>query len=105
VLAALARSPGGASGGLPADGDARGSDGGFRGPGSGRDDSLDAKVSDGEWIADAETVSLLGDGSSEEGIRRLEEMRRKLREHKGPALPKGKISPNARPPEDYMGGE
>lgn len=79
--------------------------GGVRGAGSGREDLIDAQLSDGEWVADAETVALLGDGSTEEGIRRLEEMRRRLREHKGPALARGKLSPNAKAPEDYMGGE
>lgn len=76
--------------------------GGVRGAGSGREDLIDAKLSDGEWVADAETVALLGDGSSEEGIRRLEEMRERLRSHKGKSLAKGKFSPDAKRPEDYM---
>lgn len=76
--------------------------GGVRGDGSGREDLIDAKLSDGEWVADAETVALLGDGSSEEGIRRLDEMRERLRSHKGQALAKGKFSPDAKRPEDYM---
>lgn len=91
----------GASGGT----DGEPAAGGIQGPGSGREDLIDAKLSDGEWVADAETVALLGDGSTEEGIRRLEEMRRNLRSHKGQALAKGKFSPDAKTPEQYLGKE
>jgi hypothetical protein len=75
-----------------------------RGAGSGRDDVIDAKLSDGEYVIDAETVALLGDGSSKEGARRLEEMRRKIRQHKGKTLAKGKFSPNAKSPLAYIKG-
>ena len=75
-----------------------------RGAGSGRDDVIDAKLSDGEYVIDAETVAMLGDGSSKEGARRLEEMRRNIRSHKGKALAKGKFSPNAKSPLAYLKG-
>jgi hypothetical protein len=75
-----------------------------RGAGSGRDDVIDAKLSDGEYVIDAETVALLGDGSSKEGARRLEEMRNKIRRHKGKTLAKGKFSPNAKSPLAYIKG-
>jgi hypothetical protein len=75
-----------------------------RGAGSGRDDVIDAKLSDGEYVIDAETVALLGDGSSKEGARRLEEMRKKIRQHKGKTLAKGKFSPNAKSPLAYIKG-
>ena len=77
-----------------------------RGPGTGRSDSIPARLSDGEYVMDAETVSLLGDGSNEAGARRLDEMRRKLRMDKGKKLSKGEFSGDAKLPEDYLtGGE
>ena len=79
--------------------------GGVSGAGTGRSDEIDAKLSDGEYVLDAETVSLLGDGSTEAGIKRLDEMRENLRSHKGKALAKGKFSPNAKAPEAYLGSE
>jgi hypothetical protein len=75
-----------------------------RGPGTGRSDDIDAKLSDGEYVLTAEDVALLGDGSSEAGARRLDEFRRNLRRHKGGALAKGKISPNAKSPMSYLKG-
>ena len=75
-----------------------------RGSGSGRDDTINAKLSNGEYVMDAETVALLGDGSSEEGARRLDAMRNNIREHKGRSLAKGKISPNAKAPLSYLKG-
>lgn len=75
-----------------------------RGAGSGRDDTIDAKLSDGEYVMDAETVALLGDGSPEEGARRLEKMRQNIRQHKGKTLAKGKFSPNAKSPLAYIKG-
>jgi hypothetical protein len=73
-----------------------------RGSGSGRADTIDAKLSDGEYVMDAETVAMLGDGSTKEGARRLDQMRTSLRAHKGKALAKGKFSPNAKSPLSYL---
>jgi hypothetical protein len=75
-----------------------------RGPGSGRSDEIEARLSDGEYVLTAEDVALLGDGSSEAGARRLDEMRSQLRKHKGGALARGKISPDAKSPLEYMKG-
>ena len=74
------------------------------GAGSGREDLIDAKLSDGEYVMDAETVAMLGDGSGKEGAKRLDEMRANLRAHKGKNLSKGKISPDAKSPLAYMKG-
>jgi len=74
-----------------------------RGPGTGRSDEIEALLSDGEYVIDAESVALLGDGSLEAGAKRLDEMRENLRKHKGSALAKGKFSPDAKTPEQYMG--
>ena len=74
------------------------------GPGSGRDDKIPALLSDGEYVIDAETLALLGDGSTKEGARRMDEFRANIRRHKGRALSRGRISPNAKSPSNYMGG-
>jgi hypothetical protein len=75
-----------------------------RGGGSGRDDTINARLSDGEYVMDAETVAMLGDGSTDAGARRLDSMRAQLRKHKGKTLAKGKFSPNAKSPLAYLKG-
>ena len=74
------------------------------GPGDGRSDDIPAVLSDGEYVIDAETVALLGDGSSRAGAKKLDELRVKIRKHKGRNLVKGKFSVNAKPLEAYMRG-
>jgi hypothetical protein len=74
------------------------------GPGTGRSDSIDAKLSDGEYVIDAETVALLGDGSSKAGAAKLDQFRANIRKQKGAALAKGKISPDAHSPDRYLMG-
>ena len=75
-----------------------------QGGGTGRSDSIDAKLSDGEYVIDAETVALLGDGSSKAGAAKLDQFRANIRKQKGRALAKGKFSPDARAPEQYLMG-
>ena len=74
------------------------------GPGSGREDKIPALLSDGEYVMDAETLALLGDGSTKEGARRMDQFRANIRQHKGRALSRGQISPDAKSPDKYMGG-
>ena len=74
------------------------------GGGTGRSDSIDAKLSDGEYVIDAETVALLGDGSSKAGAKRLDQFRANIRKQKGRALAKGDFSPDAKRPEHYLMG-
>lgn len=69
---------------------------------SGRADTIDARLSPGEYVIDAETVSLLGDGNNEAGARKLDAMRRNVRKHKGKALARGQFSADAREPEHYL---
>lgn len=76
----------------------------MEGAGSGRDDKIPALLSDGEYVIDAETLALLGDGSTKEGAKRMDEFRAKIRKHKGRALSRGRISPDAKSPSKYMGG-
>ena len=74
------------------------------GPGTGRSDEIPAMLSDGEYVIDAETVALLGDGSSKAGAKKLDDLRVKIRKHKGKKLAKGKFSHNAKSADRYMAG-
>lgn len=69
----------------------------------GRADTVPALLSHGEYVMDAETVALLGNGNTDAGAKRLDEMRQAVRMQKGKALAKGKISPHALPPLEYLG--
>lgn len=73
-----------------------------QGPGSGRSDDIPAYLSDGEYVIDAESVSLLGDGSGSEGARRLDEMRQELRKHKAGKMKSGEFTHKAKKPTAYM---
>jgi hypothetical protein len=75
-----------------------------QGPGTGRSDEIPAMLSDGEYVIDAETVALLGDGSPKAGAKRLDDFRVQIRKQKGRNLAKGKISHDAKRPEKYMAG-
>jgi hypothetical protein len=73
-----------------------------KGPGTGRSDDIPARLSDGEYVIDAESVALLGDGSGSAGAKRLDEMRQNLRKHKATNLKKGGFSHKAKQPHQYM---
>ena len=73
------------------------------GAGTGRSDDIPARLSDGEYVIDAESVALLGDGSGSAGAKRLDEMRQNLRKHKAKNLAKGGFSHKAKSPANYMG--
>lgn len=75
------------------------------GQGDGRSDHVEARLSPGEFVMDAESVSMLGNGDNAAGARKLEQLRRGVRSHKGKALAKGKFSPDAKKPEAYMRGK
>lgn len=75
--------------------------GGINGPGGGQDDSIPAKLSDGEYVIDADTVSALGDGSNREGVKKLDQFRKSVRAHKRSA-PDSKIPPKAKPIHKYL---
>jgi len=74
------------------------------GAGTGRSDDIPAVLSDGEYVVDAETVALLGDGSNKAGAKKLDDLRVKVRKHKGQKLAKGRFSANAKKPEAYLSG-
>jgi hypothetical protein len=68
----------------------------------GRSDKVEARLSPNEYVVDAETMSMLGDGSPDAGAKKMDKFRANVRQHKGKALAKGKFSPNAREPESYL---
>lgn len=70
----------------------------------GQDDVVDAKLAPGEYIMDADTVSALGDGSTQAGVKKLDELRYNLRAHKRGGSVKS-IPPRAKSLKDYMGEE
>ena len=72
------------------------------GSGDGRADLINARLSDGEYVIDAESVSMLGNGSNKAGAGMLNQMRKNLRSHKGKALADGRFSPDAKSPLEYM---
>jgi hypothetical protein len=74
------------------------------GAGDGRSDDIPARLSDGEYVIDAETVALLGDGSSKAGAKKLDEFRVNIRKQKGRDLAKGRFSADAKPPGAYLTG-
>ena len=73
-----------------------------KGEGTGRSDDIPARLSDGEYVMDSESVALLGDGSGDAGAKRLDEMRRNLRKHKSEKLSEGGFSHKAKQPHQYM---
>jgi hypothetical protein len=75
-----------------------------QGPGDGTSDSIPARLANGEYVMDAQTVSMLGNGDNGSGAKRLDEFRQNIRKHKGQALARGKMAPDAKPVERYMGG-
>lgn len=75
-----------------------------RGGGTGVSDSIPARLSDGEYVIDAQTVSMIGDGSSDAGAKKLDALREQIRRQKGSALAKGKFAPNAKSPLSYLKG-
>lgn len=73
-------------------------------PSGGQDDVVPINAAHGEYIFDADTVSALGDGNTEAGAAKLDEMRQNIRQHKRSA-PVDKIPPKAKSPLAYMKGD
>ncbi len=70
----------------------------------GRSDDIPAVLSDGEYVIDAETVALLGNGSNKAGAKQLDRFRANIRKHKGKELAKGRFSVDAKKPQAYLAG-
>lgn len=69
----------------------------------GQDDSVNARLSDGEYVFDADVVAALGDGNTQAGAAKLDRMRENIRAHKRSASSKS-IPPKAKAPEQYLRG-
>lgn len=69
----------------------------------GQSDLVEARLSPGEYVLDAETVSALGDGNTAAGIAKLDELRQQLRAQKRSA-PTDEIPPQAQGPLSYLQG-
>jgi hypothetical protein len=106
ITTPIPNNPAGPSMYAPAADDMRFARGGFavEGAGDGRDDKIPALLSDGEYVIDAETVALLGNGSNKAGAELLDSFRVKVRKQKGKKLARGEFSDNAKRPEHYMAG-
>lgn len=68
----------------------------------GRDDNIDAKLSENEYVLDAEFMALLGDGNPDAGAKKMDKFRENVRKHKGKYLTHGQISPDALDPMEYI---
>lgn len=77
----------------------------IKGPGDGTSDDIPARLATGEYVIDAQGVSMLGNGDNHAGAKKLDAFRKNLRIHKGGALSKGKMAPDAKSVEQYMGGK
>jgi len=75
----------------------------LRGDSPGQQDDVPINGSNGEYMMDADTVSALGDGNTDAGAKKLDQMRQNIRAHKR-AAPKNKIPPKAKNPEAYLKG-
>lgn len=69
----------------------------------GQTDNVPINASHGEYVMDAESVAALGDGNSEAGAAKLDQMRHNIRKHKRSA-PVSKIPPKAKSIEKYLKG-
>lgn len=80
VMPADDAGPGALSQSAPFVGYVEGTDGG-------QSDLIDAKLSPGEYVWDADSVSAIGDGNNAAGAARLDQMREEIRAHKRSAPP------------------
>lgn len=71
------------------------------GSGDGQSDDIPAMLADGEYVMDAELVSMLGNGSNKAGAKILDKFREEIRQHKRSA-PLNKIPPKSKSTLDYL---
>ena len=67
----------------------------------GQDDTIDAKLSDGEFVIPADIVSHMGDGNNNAGAKKLDHFMRSVRQHKTSKGAKG-LPPKAKSMQAYM---
>lgn len=73
-----------------------------QGHGDGTSDPINAKLSPGEYVWDANTTALAGNGSNAAGARALDQLRQKLWKDAGKRLGKGKQFMKAKPLHQYL---
>lgn len=88
---------------MPGSRAAQGALGLLAGSTAGQDDSINARLSDGEYVMDADVVAALGDGNTAAGAAKLDQMRESIRRHKRSA-PHDSIPPKAKSIEAYLKG-
>lgn len=88
---------------MPGNGATQGALGLLAGNTAGQDDSINARLSDGEYVMDADVVAALGDGNTAAGAAKLDQMRESIRRHKRSA-PHDSIPPKAKSIEAYLKG-
>jgi len=72
-----------------------------KGAGDGKSEDITAWLADGEYVMDAELVSMLGNGSNKAGAKVLDKFREEVSAHKR-RPPHGKIPPKAKSPLNYL---
>lgn len=65
-----------------------------QGPGDGTSDSIPARLATGEYVQDAQLVSMIGNGDNGAGAKALDKFRENIRKHKGGSLANGKMAPD-----------
>lgn len=100
ALLPLNKAEGGATGGA---GRTQGALGLLRGSSPGQKDDVPINASHGEYVFDADAVAALGDGNTDAGAAKLDQMRENIRAHKR-AAPSNKIPPKAKSPLAYLKG-
>jgi hypothetical protein len=73
----------------------------LQGTGGGQSDNVPAMLSDGEYVIDASTVANLGDGNNTAGAKKLDQMVKNIRMHKGGSA---KLPPKAKSISQYLRG-
>lgn len=73
----------------------------IQGEGDGQSDNIAAQLSDGEYVFSADDVASLGSGSTNAGVKALDNMRMAIRAHQRKA-PISKIPPAAKSPLEYL---
>lgn len=69
----------------------------------GQADTVNAKLSHGEYVIPADVVSHLGDGNTLAGSKSLDNLLKNVRKQKAPALKKGLLPPKSKSPLSYIG--
>ena len=70
----------------------------------GQEDVVDISAAPGEYVIDAEVVSMLGDGNTEAGAKKLDKMRYNIRKHKRSGG-LSQIASKSKDPEQYLKGK